>query len=123
MDWAGTPHAYAIVHERLSLTSNGKVLLKLKTRWRDGSTHSGVPSDGCVRWARVLDPLTHLVRGWRQRALAQRAQRRFDLRLHREQPGDIFVQLALHRRDLLGKGGTSVFSAASACCRYSTPAS
>jgi hypothetical protein len=39
-----------IVHERLSLTSSGKVLVKFKKPWRDGSTHV------------VLDPLTLLER-------------------------------------------------------------
>ena len=39
-----------IVHERLSLTSDGKVLCKFKRRWRDGSTHV------------VLDPITLIER-------------------------------------------------------------
>ena len=39
-----------IVHERLSLTSDGKVRCKFKRRWRDGSTHV------------VLDPLTLIER-------------------------------------------------------------
>ena len=39
-----------IVHERLSLTDSGLVLVKFKKPWRDGSTHA------------VLDPLTLLER-------------------------------------------------------------
>jgi hypothetical protein len=38
------------VHDRLSLTKNGKVLYKLKRRYRDGSTHV------------VLDPMTLIER-------------------------------------------------------------
>jgi len=51
-----------VVHERLSLTDSGKVLYKFKRTFRDGSSHSGVPSDVCVRWARVMDPLTLIER-------------------------------------------------------------
>jgi hypothetical protein len=39
-----------VVHDRLSLTKNGKVLYKLKRRYRDGSTHV------------VLDPMTLIER-------------------------------------------------------------
>ena len=39
-----------IVHERMSFQGDGKILYKLKSKWRDGSTHV------------VFDPLTLIER-------------------------------------------------------------